>query len=83
MFGVLHKPSEYNVTPAPPWGWSGGGLVPPWTCPIPIDPPPNAVCDQANLSKVTSRSLPSRAQFRFACCRDTPQSPISPTAASA
>ena len=30
MFSVLHKPPEYNSPLAPPSGWSGGTLVPPW-----------------------------------------------------
>src|ERR1035437_1852758 len=30
--------SNTNSPPAPPSGWSRGTLVPPWTCPIPIDP---------------------------------------------
>jgi len=35
------------------------GLVPPWTHPIPIEPPPNAFFDQASLSTSPSRTLPS------------------------
>src|ERR1035441_8343923 len=46
LFSVFHKPSEYNSPPGPPWGWSGGGLVPPWTYPGTIGPPPNPAFDQ-------------------------------------
>jgi len=34
------------------------GLVPPWTYPIPIAPPPDAFFDQASLSTSASRTLP-------------------------
>jgi hypothetical protein len=53
-FSVFHKPFEYNSPPVPLWGWSGGPLVPPWTCPIPIDPPQTPVFDQPGLSKSLS-----------------------------
>ena len=71
MFVVNHKHSEYNPILLPPSGWSGGTLVLSWHLPIPIEPPPNAIFDQASLSTSPSRSIPSSAQFRFACCRDT------------
>ena len=54
MFGVHDKPFEYNSPPSPPRRWSGGTLVPPWTCPIPIDPPQMPVFDQPGLSQSLS-----------------------------
>jgi hypothetical protein len=33
------------------------GLVPPWSYPIPIQPPPNAFFDQASLSRSPSRTF--------------------------
>ena len=50
LFDVHHKPSEYNSPPAPPWGWSGGSLDKPWTCPGTIEPPQTPVFDQPDLS---------------------------------
>ena len=71
MFGFHHKHPEYASPLQPPLGWSPTGLVLPWYLPIPIEPPPNAFFDQASLSTSASRTLPSRAEFRFVCCRDT------------
>jgi hypothetical protein len=51
---AFHKHTEYNSPPAPPWRWSGGTLVPAWTCPIPIDLPQTPVFDQPGLSKTLS-----------------------------
>ena len=49
-------------------GWSPTGLVPPWTYPIPIDPPPNVIFDQVNLSnRVSSHTLRSRSSSQI--CR--------------
>jgi hypothetical protein len=50
-FRVRHKHPEYKSPLPPPSGWSGGGLVPPWTCPGTIDPPQDPIFDQAGLSK--------------------------------
>jgi hypothetical protein len=55
---MFDKSSEYNFPPCPPWRWSGGTLVPPWTCPIPIDPPQTPVFDQPGLSKSLSCGSP-------------------------
>ena len=49
MFGIYHKRPEYNPPPAPPSGWSGGTLVPPWHLPIPIEPPKRGVFDETSL----------------------------------
>ena len=61
---VHHKPSEYNLPPAPPSGWSGGTLVPPWTCPIPIEPPRTPVFDQPSLSRPLSCGISAAGRFR-------------------
>ena len=63
MFGVHDKPFEYNSPPSPPWGWSGGALVPPWTCPISIDPPQTPVFDQSGLSRSLSCGSPAVQRF--------------------
>ena len=46
---LRHKPSEYNPPPAPPSGWSGTTLVPPWYLPIPIERPKKGVFNEASL----------------------------------
>jgi hypothetical protein len=50
LFGVHHKHPEYNSPSAAPWGWSGGTLDKPWTCPGTIEPSPTPVFDQPHLS---------------------------------
>ena len=62
---VPHKPSEYNSPPALPSGWSGGTLVPPWTCPIPIEPPQTPVFDQPSLSRPLSRGISTAERFNL------------------
>ncbi len=51
LLGFHHKPFEYNSSPAPASGWSGGTLDKPWTCPGTIEPAPTPVFDQPYLSR--------------------------------
>jgi hypothetical protein len=55
----IHKLPEYNPSPKGHSGWSGGGLVPPWTCPIPIALPKRAIFDHRSLYKSAPRPLPT------------------------
>jgi len=59
--GVHHKHSEYTPPIPPPSGWSGGTLVPPWTCPIPTEHPQSPLLNQASLSKSLSCGFSARA----------------------
>ena len=59
IFGVFHKPSEFNSPSAPPTGWSGGTLDMPWTCPGTIEPSQTLVIDQPILSKSLSCGFPA------------------------
>ncbi len=73
MFGVFHKPPEYNSPSAPPYGWSGGTLDKPWTYPGTIDTLPDLIFDQARLSKSVSRgsAAGSRCQaLNVGCVND-------------
>src|ERR1035437_6918599 len=45
----IHKLPEYIPSPKGHSGRSGGGLVPPWTYPIPIELPERAIFDQRSL----------------------------------
>src|ERR1035437_9955915 len=45
----IHKVHEYNAPLKGPSGWSGGGLVPPWTYPGTIEPPDRTIFDQLGL----------------------------------
>ena len=59
----VHKPSEYSSPPAPPWGWSGGGLVPLWYLPIPIAYLKHSLFNQSRLSKPLSRGSSALKRF--------------------
>ncbi len=50
LLGFHHKPFEYNSSPAPASGWSGGTLDKPWTCLGTIEPSPTPVFHQPHLS---------------------------------
>jgi hypothetical protein len=63
MFSVHDKPSEYSSPPAPPWGWSGGGLVPLWYLPIPIAYLKHPLLNQSRLSKPLSRGFSALKRF--------------------
>ena len=56
-FSVFHKHIEYNSPRPPPWGWSGGGLVPLWYLPIPIAYLKHPLLNQSRLSKPLSRGF--------------------------
>ena len=71
-FGVHHKNSKYNPTIPPPSGWSGGTLVPPWTCPIPIEGPKGALFKQATLSKSLFCGIAAVKRFGSGRLRDSP-----------
>jgi hypothetical protein len=45
----IHKLPEYNPSPKGHSGRSGGGLVPPWTCPMPIELSERALLDHRSL----------------------------------
>jgi len=53
-FGGCHKLPKYNPPLPPPSGWSGGGLVSPWTYPGTIERSADPIFDQARLSKWVS-----------------------------
>ena len=62
-FGVCHKLPKYNPPLPPPSGWSGGGLVPPWTNPGTIDPAPAPLHDQAHLSNAVSSGVSALSPY--------------------
>jgi hypothetical protein len=65
MLGVRCSPeAEYNSPSVPPSECPPTGLVPPWTCPIPIEPPQMPVFNQPSLSKPLSRGIFSAERFR-------------------
>ena len=58
----IYQLPEYNPSPKGHLGRSGGGLVPPWTYPIPIALPKRAIFDHRSLYNSTPSPRERRAE---------------------